>query len=400
MNNLPLESIRYSIPYICLVLYFILLYFTEYLVKKQDAYLVVNQQIIRLAAGGGLLLFFGFRGFIGWDWTIYYPTFQSVPSLFSLNEFDFGETRYEPGFVTLISFVKLFTHNYHFFIFINTLFDIAVLITLINQFSRISYALSCLVFIMFGGYYLEIDLLRNAKSIMLFLLSLKYLKERNILSYFILNIIGCLFHFSSLLYLPLYFFLHKQISKKIIIPIFIAGALLFLLQVEYIRPTILKIIPILGEKATVAVQKYFSDELYSSRYGITIGFAERMVTSLLILIYYNKLIKLDRDNILFINSFLIYFIFFFYFAEINIIPVRVGGLFSYAYWILYPALFTVIGNKNNKIIFLSFIFAYSLIKITGMSDTIFYKYKTVITGKDNYEKRLKIFESSKNYFLR
>lgn len=400
MNDLPLDSIWYSIPYIGLVLYFIFLYFLELQVNKQDLNIANNNLMIRLLAGGGLLLFFGFRGFIGWDWTIYFPAFKGTPGIFSLASDSFAASRYEPGFIVLMSAFKTISGNYHFFIFFNTLADLVILFAFLKQFSKVSLSLSCLLFIVMGGFYLETDLLRNAKSIMLFLLSLKYLRDRRFMPYLILNLIGCMFHFSSLIYIPLYIFLHKQISRKTVSIIFAVGILLYLLQIEYIRPFIIKLSNVVGERNSEIIWKYLNNELYSVSYGITIGFIERLITCSLILIYYYKLISENRNNILFINSYVLYFIFFFYFAEIKIIPVRVGGLFYFSYWILLPLILSIINNKNNKILFLSYIFIYSLVKISGMSDNILYRYKSVLFTKDNYEKRLEVFESSKNFFLR
>jgi hypothetical protein len=348
----------------------------------------------------GIVLFFGLRGFIGWDWTTYYPTFKTIPALFSLKGTVFTETRYEPGFVVYISVIKTIWNNYFFFVFIGTFIDIVILIAIIRQFSGYSYSLVCLVFIVMGGFYLETDLMRNAKSIMLFLLSLKYLKERRILPYYMLNILGCLFHFSSLIYLPLYFFLHKIVSRKAVIVIFIIGTVIFLLRVEYIVPIVRKVASFMGENTTIALNKYLKDSLYSSGYGLTVGFAERMITSSLMIIYYDKILKKKDSNVLFINSFIIYFIFFFYFAEVRIIPIRVGGLFAFSYWILYPAILEVIENRNNKSLFLTFIFIYSLVKIAGMTDTILYRYDNVLFKGQSYETRQKIFDKTSPYFLK
>lgn len=400
MNELPLEGIRYSIPYLCLVLYFILLFFLELQVKRQKTYLLKNMLIIRLLAGVGLLIFFGFRGFVGWDWTIYYPTFYNTPEIFSLHSDSFAESKYEPAFIILMSFFKTISGNYHFFIFFNTLIDIVILLIFLKQFSKVSFSLSCLIFIVMGGIYLETDLLRNAKSIMLFLLSLRYLRDRQLLPYLMLNLLGCMFHFSSLIYFPLYFFLHKQISRKTIIMIFIIGILLYLLKIEYVKPLISKVSSLFGRRASEAAWKYLNNDLYSISYGITLGFIERMITCSLILLYYHRLISDNKNNILFINSFVLYFIFFFYFAEIKIIPIRVGGLFYYSYWILIPSLLSVIIKRNNKILFLFYIFIYSLVKIAGISDNILYKYRSVLFVRDNFEKRLEVFESSKSFFLR
>jgi hypothetical protein len=397
---MPVESLRYSIPYISLVVYFILLFITEYLVRKQAAHSDTNIKIIRWAGLGGLLFFFGLRGFIGWDWTIYYPAFKSVPDLFSSVEGIYTRTRFEVGFVAYMSVIKSIWNNYHFFIFVNTLLDILILNLILKQFSRISFSISCLLFVIMGGFYLETDLLRNAKSIMLFLLSLQYIRDRKIVPFFILNIVGCMFHISAVLYLPLYFFMHRIIPRKIVLTIFLVGIFIFLIQFEYVRPLLKEIASLLGERYTVILNKYLSSEMYSSGYGITIGFIERIITSALIIIYYNIIIKQNRHNILFINGYILFFIIFFYFSEIKIIPVRVGMLFSFGYWIIYPAIFKAIEKINNRIIFIFFIFIYSLIKIAGMTDNLLYRYTNILFGQDDILGRQKIFDSVKEFLLK
>jgi hypothetical protein len=395
---MQVESLRYSIPYISLVVYFILLFITEYLVRKQAAHSDTNIKIIRWAGLVGLLFFFGLRGFIGWDWTIYYPAFKSVPDLFSSVEGIYTRTRFEVGFVAYMSVIKSIWNNYHFFIFVNTLLDILILNLILKQFSRISFSISCLLFVIMGGFYLETDLLRNAKSIMLFLLSLQYIRDRKIVPFFILNIVGCMFHISAVLYLPLYFFMHRIIPRKIVLTIFLVGIFIFLIQFEYVRPLLKEIASLLGERYTVILNKYLSSEMYSSGYGITIGFIERIITSALIIIYYNIIIKQNRHNILFINGYILFFIIFFYFSEIKIIPVRVGMLFSFGYWIIYPAIFKAIEKINNRIIFI--IFIYSLIKIAGMTDNLLYRYTNILFGQDDILGRQKIFDSVKEFLLK
>jgi hypothetical protein len=244
-----------------------------------------------------------------------------------------------------------------------------------------------------GGFYLETDLLRSAKAILLFTLSIKYINERNPVAFLLINLAAILFHISAVLFLPAYFILNRAISKKVILLIFISGITIFLLQIEYIRPFLAWLASMLGEKFTILLEKYLQIEAYSSAYGITIGLLERLVTASLILIYYDKLIKKDSINLLFINTYLIYFIIFFYFAEIKIIPVRVGGMFSFVYWAIYPALLSIIEKKNNRIIFIGCFFAYSLIKIAGMTDTILYRYSNVLLGAEDFQSRLKIFKT-------
>ena len=397
---MPIESPIYSVPWILLIVFFIMLTVTEHLLMKRQGNLTVDMQIIRWISIISLIFFFGLRGFEGWDWTLYYPAYKDLPPLLSFRAGLFTSTRFEHGFVVLMAAVKSIWSNYHFFVFISTLIDILILNEILKRYSKYSFSFSCLLFIIMGGFYLETDLLRGAKSIMLFLLSVKYIEERKILPYYLLNIAACLFHISALIFLPLYFVLNKKISRKTVIIIFIAGLTIFLLRIQYIRPFLAWISSGSDSRFAELINKYLENPSFATGYGITIGLFERIVTFTLIIIYYEKLIKKNSINLIFLNCFILYFIIFFYFSEMKIIPVRVGSLFSFSYWILFPALVEVIQNRNNKAVLVSCFFIYSLIKITGMTDNILYRYVNVLFTHDDVISRLKVFESSAGILIK
>jgi hypothetical protein len=75
-------------------------------------------------------------------------------------------------------------------------------------------------------------------------------------------------------------------------------------------------------------------------------------------------------------------------------------LFSFGYWIIYPAIFKAIEKINNRIIFIFFIFIYSLIKIAGMTDNLLYRYTNILFGQDDILGRQKIFDSVKEFLLK
>ena len=51
---------------------------------------------------------------------------------------------------------------------------------------------------------------RQSVAIMMFYYSFRYIKEQNLKKYLILNGIGCLFHSSAILFIPLYFVLNRR----------------------------------------------------------------------------------------------------------------------------------------------------------------------------------------------
>ena len=149
-----------------------------------------------------LILFFGLRGYIGYDWYSYKPNFDKMVTIGELLK---GNTQvlysgYELGFQIYTSFIKTLTNNYFIYNFINVSVDFIILYFVIKRFSKYPI-LSLLLFFGIYGVALEIDMIRNAKSIMLFLLSIKYIEERKILNFGVLNILGILFLPVLLLYI-------------------------------------------------------------------------------------------------------------------------------------------------------------------------------------------------------
>jgi hypothetical protein len=154
--------------------------------------------------------FFGLRGFVGWDYTAYYPAFLDWNSSFSELGLFSRDNEFDIGFSLYVSIIRLFTNNFHVFIFVSALIDF-------NFFEchyKKVFSKLCTKFCTFSCFYLglEIDLLRNVKSVLLFIVALEYLKSRQPLKYFLLIFVAVTFHWTAVIYLPLYFFYIKVIT--------------------------------------------------------------------------------------------------------------------------------------------------------------------------------------------
>lgn len=87
------------------------------------------------------------------------------------------------------------------------------------------------IFICMGGIQLHIDFVRSAVSAALFMYSIRYIEERKLKQFLLLNLVGLTFHVSALLYIPVYFLYGARISNKLLAGIGIAGALLQFLNI-------------------------------------------------------------------------------------------------------------------------------------------------------------------------
>jgi hypothetical protein len=150
--------------------------------------------------------------------------------------------------------------------------------------------------------------MRNAKSILLFMVSLQYVKNRRIIPYMFLNGCGILFHMSAVLYLPFYFLSYKNFSKMTLLFVFLLGNIIFLLKIDFIKPIALFIANMVGGHFAGYVNLYFSNSAYI-HYGVSLGYLERTMTFLLIIIFYKKLAAY-KINMVIINAYILYFICF------------------------------------------------------------------------------------------
>ena len=107
----------YSLPYIALVLFYAIL---------SCVYVTVTDDMkrnIRILCVFVYVVFFGFRGFVGDDWTIYYPVFTEDIHVGNFQEFVYSleESPFEIGFTVLLIISKLIFDDYSFLVFLTRL---------------------------------------------------------------------------------------------------------------------------------------------------------------------------------------------------------------------------------------------------------------------------------------
>lgn len=285
-----------------------------------------------------LILFFGLRGYIGYDWYSYKPNFDSISTLGEIFKGDLGilNSGYELGFQFYTALIKSFTSNYFIYNFINTAVDFLILYFVIRRYSKYPM-FSLLLFFSVYGLTLEIDMLRNAKSIMLFLISIEYIEERKPLKFLVLNILGILFHSSSLLYLPMYFLLNIKWNKKFILALFIIGNIYYLLDMRIAIKIIKEYNTLLPAPIGSRLSGYFSIIPVDFPLGFTLYYFERVLLFVGCWLVRDELIRKKYGNIM-LNSLYISIFFFLYLSEFSVISMRFGLLFIYSYWFIIPML--------------------------------------------------------------
>jgi hypothetical protein len=386
---MPVHSYLYSLPYI--LLYLALFIASIPILSYPNNNKLFCSPVSEYFVIFLLIFFIGFRGFIHGDALHYYDFYNTIPSLFDRTDIfkTILNVSVEPGFAIYAVFCKTISSNYFFFQAISNVIDFIILLLFFKRYIPNYTAMGILFFILFRGFQLEIMFVRNAKSMMCFLLSIKYLEKRKIAGYLGLNILGSLFHISSFIYLPLYFILKKPIAKKTFFFLIIIGNLFFLFQTRWYGNILLYMNNrlALSSRLSLLIDVYLQNQEASSAYGFTLGYFERFVTSILVYHFYDALYRKNECNLLFINMFVIYLTIFLFFSEISIILERVTVLFIVSYWILLPQIYSCF-SKKNKFLFLFVIFIYGFIKISGGNNLVVAVYDNVLLGHRSYTERM------------
>lgn len=382
----PTFSYSYSTPYLILIVIFFLLFLWENRVRKNDGNITVIRYLCMLV----FLVFFGFRGYMDTDFVVYYPIYESAPTLSDTNgviKFFTHVTedyllKVEPGFKVFVVLLKSISEDYFFLQIISSLIDVIFLNYFFKKYSP-QYVLGFILFLIFSGLIIEFNLIRNSKTIFLFIYSLQFIKERNPLKYFICNGIGLFFHSSAIFYFPLYFFLHKKIPHQFVWGAFIIGNVLYLGQIKFITPVVIALGNLVGGVYSLMAETYSENSLYSSGYGITMGYVEKVLTFILFYRLYNKIgefIKDEKVLNIFYNLFFIFIVTYLFLSEYSVLIDRMTTLFVMSNWILYPYVYAVL-EKMFKMVFTLILLMFGLYKMYNSNNNIIRKYENILWNK-------------------
>lgn len=338
-----------------------------------------------------LMVFYGLRAYVGDDWTGYHVVYQFVqPRDFHLNIFASHSFRFEPGFAILAYVCRKIagSEGYLFFQAVITLIQVWLLLRFFRRYSD-NLPLSIIVFLAMGGIVMLINTMRNTIAILLFLNGMHYIQERKPIPYFLYCLAALSFHLSSAIFIPLYFVFHKRVSRWVFLIIFILCNAVVLLKIPVLSIGVGTIADIIGGKVSRMVTMYLEDShMMALSFSLSIGYLERLATGIIIFIYWDRLMSLRRENVLFINAMILFFFFYFFFSEVREVGRRLSELFIYGYWILWPDLFHCFKARLLKIGFAAFLCVYCSMKVVGTVGYPNTRYENVMTGFTQYKKRL------------
>lgn len=275
----------------------------------------------------GLVLFIAAGAREGWaDYDNYVKGFGYV-----LNGF-YGTM--EPSFVLITYVVNFFIGNVLGLFFVYAFIGVSVKFLAIKQLTQLWF-FSILIYL--SNFYILHDLIQIRAGIAsaLLLLSIKPIYERNFKKFLFLFILAFLFHYSSLVILPLWF-LFKKPPKILLYSIIPIGYVLYLLNINLI----MSLIPIPAIKHKLEL---YQEVLAQGRQNEINVF--NLVFLMKICLYYVLLFKMDlinKKNKYFnylIQIFALSLFSFPAFATMPVVAFRISELFGIVEVIIIPFLY-------------------------------------------------------------
>jgi hypothetical protein len=369
-----------ALPYVSLSFFLFLLYVFGNLRKIYKHESIITAFVV-------FLLFFGLRGYIFTDVFNYIGFFNRVPSMLAgKNETTWLRFSYwEPGFTYYVSFFKIFTESFLVFAFFDTCLNLILLYKALEWFDG-NTCLNYMIMIAMMGLSLFANNMRNIKSILLFMISLRYV-DRNILKYLFFCLIAVLFHSSSIIYFPLYFIVSKKYPFFFFIILFMISIFFFIAGRNIIINIFIFFIDKISGRYSNIIENYLlGDSLLSTESrGFSLGLLEKIGTLFLILLFFKPLYK-NRKMIIATNCFLFYFFTYFVFSGFLTVSYRLSGIFVFSYWILWPSLLKNIRTKYMKEFFLVCLLIYTLLKCSLYFQKV-QLYENILFGAMDIEAR-------------
>ena len=311
-----------------------------------------------------IFIILSFRYDFGNDYMGYYRGFQEINRYVTFDIFD-KEIHFEPGWIVMCILFKPVGFfgmvGFLSFIYCYLLYD------LIKKHVPIKlYWLAVFILVFSSDFFLtHLSTMRQTLAILIFIFSLKFIYNKNIILYFSFILLASTFHSSALLLLPIYFlqFVNFKLNKFSIGLIFVLYCILFVFG-EKIKPFLNTVVTSFNEDYLL----YDKEGEFNSGIGLFI----LSFFFLILLLVNNKFIK-GEINLLYklvILSFIIV-----PFGLIIMMIARIGMYFSIFSIIVYPLVFVEVKIKSIKYLFLILLLSLTLKSFFDFFESPIYKDK-------------------------
>lgn len=369
-----------ALPYVLLILFCGFLAGLRHRIQDTEKVLLTDVLCVIV-----FVWFLGFRGFVFYDWTSYFSEFQALPNLKTLFCINISKWTWEPGFTLIALLCKSIYNNFQFFVFFTCCINTILLVSFLKRYNS-NLPLGLMIYLSVGGLVMSTDLMRNSLSILLFANALPFIVEKRPLPYFATCLLCFSVHSSSLFFFPLYFFLNRNIGKKVLLTLFVISNIIYVGHIPILKPIILLFVDILMPSTKLWIDQYLEMDAPAS--FLSIGYIERLLSGGLLFAYMDKLRAMRKESNIFINSMVLYLCLFLCLSEFRTISVRCSTIFSYAYWVLWIDFIRCFAIKNNKRLYICFLVVYCVAKTIGNCHSEIASYYNILFTNHTYQERL------------
>jgi hypothetical protein len=300
-----------------------------------------------------LILVAALRFNTGTDFNTYATIWSGIPQLGSL--YDVSNFYLEPAFVFSSSVLKtIYTGNFIFFFS----FAAATVGMLSYSLYRLKLNVVAGLLLYFCLFYFAYTFngMKQALSMSIFLISLVNLRDRDQKKYYLINLIGLLFHYSSIVYLIFGFILFLEISKK---KLLILGVMLILAGTAAYLTNVIEVLVkyIFSNLFQSKVDTYF---IHFQEGTKLIEFLPRLLLLVWILFCVFKLSpsQMQKSIVLF---YFVGFTFYISLLDYNMLATRINMLFRICEIVLALSfLNSVLRSENKVLIYSGFLLVYTV----------------------------------------
>lgn len=378
------QNIRYALPYIYFMFFLLVMLGVELNLRRykhRTDYLCMFVMLV-------FACFFGLKGFVGHDNIFFYNAFEDWPVLQNFHGFENTKdgTLYEPGYTFATILAKTVGMNFWQFQFLGSAIDAIILYYVFRRESPI-FTLALIIYIAMGGMLLHLEQIRNQHGVVLFMLALKYVREKRPVPYLLICGFAILMHYTSVIYFVAYPFLAMEMSKRTKIIIVVLCLLVFFLQIHYIDGFMSLMYKFSGPSIQEKIERYFRGELLVSNYVFSVRHVI-MLMSVYFFILVPEKWGLDKIDNTLQNVFLASVITVFGFCELNVLENRLSQLFIIGIAALYPRMLVNLPVKLYKQIIALVMIGYSFMRVASAMKPYYFEYHTSFqVTKDGQHKK-------------
>jgi hypothetical protein len=281
-----------------------------------------------------LILFAGFRGSVDNDYDTYEMMYNKISNNINVN--------IEPTFYFITDFVNYLQSNISLLILIYSIIGVSLKTIALSRLSEF-WLYSILVYFSFFFILHEMTQIRVGIASAFILFSIQPLKKNQLLHFFALITLGTLFHYSTLLILPVLFLNKNSISKGfyVLIPF---G---FLIHFSSINPLyILEYLPIESFSLKFNTYKYLSTNQSINPFGV--WNILRCVFCLILLYNWKYLQSKNEYSVILIKFYILSVFCLLSFSKIPTFASRISDLYAIVEVILIPFIFYLLKDSKTK----------------------------------------------------